>query len=181
MPPLDQSRDRPPRGRVDAEIDDDWDDDGVVDRQASPREIARYLVTLKPQVARAIQVRQQWIKELGILLEEARHGNAQQVVTRAGRLGREHLPAFRDVRAAVERTRPPDGCEEVFAAIVTWVANLVRACEGLIEVGNSGSLAGMEIVQRHVTEARHAARRFNSEYTRLVTELRIAVRAARRT
>lgn len=91
------------------------------------------------------------------------------------------MTAFRDVRSSVERLQPPEGCQEISKAVLGWTDSLVKACEALIEVGNSGQLAGMQIAQRNVTEARHAARRFNSEYSRLLTELRVAVRSARRT
>lgn len=149
-------------------------------RGASPKAIAEYLISLRPQVARAIEARQLWIKELGLLFEEARQGNAAQVTTRAGRLGREHLGSFRDIRGSVERLRPPADCEGAQKSVIAWIDGLVKACEALVEVGNSSSLTGLQVAQRHVTDARHAARRFNSEYSRLVTELRVAVRAARR-
>jgi hypothetical protein len=148
--------------------------------QATPREIARFLVQLKPMVARAIEVRASWIKELGLLFAEAQQGNAAQVTSRAGRLGREHVGSFREVRAAVERIPPPEGCQEIHRSVMVWTDSLVKACEALIEVGSSGHMAGMQVAQRNVTEARHAARRFNSEYNRLLTELRVAVRSARR-
>jgi hypothetical protein len=148
--------------------------------QATPRAIAGFLVTLKPMVARAVEIRASWIKELGLLFAEVQHGNPSQVTARAGRLGREHVGAFREVQTAVDRLAPPEGCQEIFASVLIWTDALVKACEALIEVGNSGQLAGMQIVQRNVTEARHAARRFNSEYNRLLTELRVAVRSARR-
>jgi hypothetical protein len=147
---------------------------------ASPREVARFLIGLKPIVARAIEVRQSWIKELGILFEDARAGNAAQVTSRAGRLGREHVGAFRDTRGMAERQKPPDGCQEIHRALMQWLDGLVKASEALIEVGATGHMAGLQVAQRHVTEARYSARRFNGEYTRLVTELRVAVRAARR-
>lgn len=147
---------------------------------ASPRDIARYLIMMKPLIARAIEVRQSWIRELGMLFEEARQGNAAQVTTRAGRLGRDHVGLFRDVRASCERYQPPAGCEELQRAVMSWIDGLVKACEALVEVGGSGQMVGMQVAQRNVTEARHAARRFNNEYQRLVTELRVAVRAARR-
>jgi hypothetical protein len=147
---------------------------------ASPREVARFLIGLKPIVARAIEVRQSWIKELGVLFEEARAGNAAQVTTRAGRLGREHVGAFRDTRGMAERQKPPDGCQDIQKALLQWLDGLVKASEALVEVGTTGQMAGLQVAQRHVTEARYSARRFNGEYTRLVTELRVAVRAARR-
>ena len=102
------------------------------------------------------------------------------MTTRAGRLGREHVGAFREVRASVGRLSPPEGCQEIHRSVQLWTDSLVKACEALIEVGSSGQLAGMQIAQRNVTDARHAARRFNSEYNRLLTELRVAVRSARR-
>jgi hypothetical protein len=167
---------RPP----DEDYYDESDDLSGESAQATPREIARFLVAVKPMVARAIEVRASWIKELGLLFAEAQGGNAAQVTSRAGRLGREHVGAFRDVRSSVERVPPPEGCQEIHKSVLVWTDSLVKACEALIEVGNSGQLAGMQIAQRNVTDARHAARRFNSEYNRLLTELRVAVRSARR-
>lgn len=61
-----------------AYYEDDMDADYDVP-QASPRDIARFLVMLKPQVVRAIEVRTSWIKELGLLFAEASQGNAAQV------------------------------------------------------------------------------------------------------
>jgi hypothetical protein len=147
---------------------------------ASPLIVTKYLMLLRPQVSRAIEARQSWIRELGLLFEEARQGNTQQVTTRAGRLGRDHVASFRDVRSAVERLKPPDGCLAAQRAVVAWVDGMAKACDALIEVGSSGALGGMQVAQRHVSDARHAARRFNSEYSRLVTEVKVAVRAARR-
>ena len=173
-------RPRPARPPPADDYYDDADDFSQAPPAATPREIARFLVTLKPMVARAIEVRASWIRELGLLFAEAQQGNAAQVTNRAGRLGREHVSAFREVRSSVERIPPPEGCQDIHKSVLVWTDSLVKACEALIEVGNSGQLAGMQIAQRNVTDARHAARRFNSEYNRLLTELRVAVRSARR-
>jgi hypothetical protein len=167
------------RGGRDDEYLEDFDESSYP-TMASPLAVAKYLMALRPYVSRAIEVRQSWIKELGLLFEEARQGNTQQVTTRAGRLGREHVSSFRDVRASIDRGKPPEGCAEVQRSVVAWIDGMVRACEALIEVGNTGAMSGMQVAQRHVTEARHAARRFNSEYNRLVTEIKVAVRTARR-
>jgi hypothetical protein len=174
---------RPPRGRRPARVTD-----GRVRGRswtagfgaATPREVAGFLITLRPIVARAIEIRRSWIKELGLLFEEARQGNITQVTGQAGRLGRDHVAAFRDVRWSAERQSPPDGCQEIHRALMTWLDGLVSACEALIEVANTGHMAGLKDAQRHVADARYAARRFNGEYARLVAELRMIVRAARR-
>jgi hypothetical protein len=184
VPLFGRGRPQPPRqaprpARPEPEYDD-ADNLDYETPQATPRDIARFLVTLKPMVARAIEIRTSWIRELGLLFEEARQGNEAQVTSRAGRLGRDHVGSFRDVRSSVERLQPPEGCGEIHKSVLSWTDALVKACEALIEVGNSGQLAGMQIAQRNVTEARHSARRFNSEYSRLLTELRVAVRSARR-
>jgi hypothetical protein len=168
---------RPPSDEV---YYDQADEFSEAPAQATPRQIASFLITLKPMVARAVAIRASWIKELGRLFAEIQQGNSAQVTGRAGRLGREHVGAFREVRASVARLSPPEGCQEIHRSVLLWTDWLVKACEALIEVGNSGQLAGMQIAQRNVTEARHAARRFNSEYNRLLTELRVAVRSARR-
>ena len=183
-------RSRPPaparrRAPQPVQYDDDYyddNDDEFVDRRptSSPKVIANYLITLKPQVARAIEVRQSWIKELGKLFEDVRQGSQPALTSRASRLGRDHVGPFREIRAIVEHHRPPEGCQEVSRAVLTWVDNMVKACESLVEVGNTNSLAGLQVTQGFVTDARLAARRFNSEYNRLVTELRVAVRNARR-
>ncbi len=167
-----------------SQYQDDFDDnaDAYMDRRptSSPKVIAHYLISLKPQVTRAIEVRQSWIKELGKLFEDVRQGSQPQLTARASKLGRDHVGSFREIRAMVERQRPPEGCQEVFKSVFTWVDNMVKASESLIEVGNTNSLAGLQVTQGHVSDARHAARRFNSEYNRLVTDLRVAVRNARR-
>jgi hypothetical protein len=167
-------------GRGDeAEYLDDFSENAYP-TMGSPLAVAKYLMALRPHVARAIEVRQSWIKELGLLFEDARQGNAQQVTTRAGRLGRDHVGMFRDIRASVDRGNPPEGCTEVQRSVVAWIEGMVKASEALIEVGNTGQLSGMQVAQRHVTDARHSARRFNAEYNRLVTEIKVAVRTARR-
>ena len=168
------------------QYEDDYADDGddpYIDRRptSSPKVIAQYLIALKPQVASAIEVRKSWIKELGKLFEDVQQGSQPALTSRASRLGRDHVGPFREIRAMVEQHRPPEGCQDVFKAVFTWVDNMVKACESLIEVGNTNSLAGLQVTQVFVSDARHAARRFNSEYNRLVTDLRVAVRNARRT
>src|SRR5205085_103173 len=144
----------PGRGRPgdDAEYLDDFEEGGYP-ALGAPMAVARYLMALRPNVSRAIEVRQSWIRELGLLFEEARQGNAQQVTSRAGRLGRDHVGSFRDVRASVERANPPEGCQEVQRSVVAWIDGMVKACEALIEVGSSGALSGMQVAQRHVTDA----------------------------
>jgi len=74
----------------------------------------------------------------------------------------------------------PIGCQPIHRSALLWTDSLVKGYQALIEVGSSSQLAGMQIAQRNATDARHAARRFNSEYNRLVTEPRVAVRSARR-
>ncbi|TAK25460.1 MAG: hypothetical protein EPO26_03580 [Chloroflexota bacterium] len=153
---------------------------GGTPQQATPKDIARFLIHLKPLVARAIEVRQSWIRELSALDAEVKTGSAAQVTARAGRLGREHVTSFREIRSSTERHQAPEGCQEINRIVFAWLDSLVKACDALVEVGSTGQMAGLKIVQQHVSDARASARRFNSEYQRLISELNVAVRAARR-
>jgi hypothetical protein len=119
-------------------------------------------------------------RELGPLFEDVRQGNQAQIIGRAGRLGRDHVDGLLEVHCSAESERPPAGCEDIHRSLMTWLDGLVRAREALIDVGTSGQMAGLRDVQRHVADARHAARRFNGEYARLVSGLRLAVRSVRR-
>ena len=163
------------RGGRDDEYLEDFDESSYP-TMASPLAVAKYLMALRPYVSRAIEVRQSWIKELGLLFEEARQGN-----TRRSPRGPAASGASTSARSATSAPRstaasPPRGAPRSQRSVVGWIDGMVKACEALIEVGNTGAMAGMQVAQRHVTEARHAARRFNSEYNRLVTEIKVAVR-----
>ena len=147
---------------------------------ASTREVASYLLALRPIVSDALRARHTWLLQLTHLMDSARHGNGAVVAQSAGRVGREHVEPFRDARARAGRLRAPQDCAGCQEAIQNWLDRLVSVCEVLVAVGAAGDLRRMHETQDQLAEARGFARRFNAEYQRLVTDLRARVRVAER-
>jgi hypothetical protein len=52
-------------------------------RNASPRAVALYLVGLRPALGSALLARQEWVRRMGVLMEDARRGNTSVVATGA--------------------------------------------------------------------------------------------------
>jgi hypothetical protein len=147
---------------------------------SSPQAVARYLIGLRPILADACAERTEWMRQLGLLIEHARSGNALRVARAAGQLGRDFAERFRVTRTRVEQLNPPVECDLCQASVRAWAAALHGSCAALTEVGRTGQLAGLRHAQEQLAEARVQARRFNEEYARLTGELRKRVAIARR-
>ena len=147
---------------------------------SSARNVARYLVGLRPVLTDACSVRADWVHRLGVLMADARSGNAARVHNGAGMLGREFGQKFRAVKARVEILNAPPECDLCHAAVRAWAEALMRSCEALEEIGRSGNMSGLRVAQDRLADARGQAHRFNDEYARLSSELRQRVAAIRR-
>ena len=146
----------------------------------SLRDVAAYLTGLRPVLVEALQGRQSWVRRIGVLLEDARHGNATLVAQAAGRVGKEQVSQFRQCRQQLERLHPPLECQECHAAMASWLDQLINVCEVLIGAGQTGDLRRLRETQEMLADSRTYARRFNSEYTRVVSDLRTRVVEAQR-
>jgi hypothetical protein len=140
--------------------------------------VARYLVALRPILIGATEARRAWVRQIGVLLEDGRHGDPGRIASAAGKMGRETLSTFRDSRIRVELLRPPSGCGECHQALLHWIEKLIAACEVLAKVGRTSNLTGIHDAQDILADSRAHAHRFNAEYARLVGELRERVAAA---
>ena len=149
-------------------------------RVASPRAIADYLLAMRPILVDAVEARRLFIRQLGMLMEEARHGGRAAVTQSAGRIGREQAPVFQQLRNRVERLRAPVGCEECQRAVGLWVDKQSEACAVMERVGMSGDPGKLRDAQRLLGEARAYAHRFNDEYARLAADLRRRVQVVLR-
>ena len=147
---------------------------------SSARNIARYLVGLRPVLTDACSVRADWVHRLGVLMADAKTGNVLKVTQGAGTLGREFGQEFRAVRSRIEILNAPPECDLCHAAVRAWAEALQRSCEALEEVGRSGKMGGLRTAQDRLADARSQAHRFNDEYARLSSELRQRVAAVRR-
>lgn len=147
---------------------------------SSARVIARYLISLRPILADACAARNEWVRRLGLLLGEARGGDAGRVARLAGSLGIEYGEAFRHARARIQVMSAPAECSVCHAAVRAWVEALQRSCDGLALVGRTGQMSGLRAAQSALIDARTHAHRFNEEYAEISADLRRRVAIARR-
>ena len=151
-----------------------------VQRTASPRQVADYLLALRPILGDAVESRRLFIRQLGLLIEEARHGGRNIVAQTAGRIGREQGPIFQQLRARIDRIPAPPGCEDCQQMITLWLEKQNEACSVMDRVGMSGDPGKLRDAQQMLGEARAYAHRFNDEYARLAAELKRRVQVALR-
>jgi hypothetical protein len=145
---------------------------------SSPKAIAAYLVSVKPLLGEVTESRRAFIRHIGLLLEEARSAGRMVVVQAAGRIGRDEGQAFRSLKAQLEQVEAPPACLPCHKAILRWVDLHVEACQVMMEVGMSADLTRLRETQSLLGDARPHAQVFNSEYTRLVLDVRTRVKAA---
>jgi len=149
---------------------------------STPREMARFLVDLKPILGSATDARRTWVRRIGILMEDARKGNPAILAAAAGSIGREYTPTFRSARDRIDRITAPKGALECHRTLSRWLDKLVQSGELLIEVGSSGNVNRIREIQELLAEGRAHAVRFNEEYLRLISNLgaRVAELSSRR-
>jgi hypothetical protein len=143
------------------------------------RAVARYLRDLRPVLTAPRLARREWIRAVGLLLEDSRTGDTIGLARRAGRHGREAVAIFREARRRLDDLSPPLECRALHDATERWIALHVEACEALVQTEERRTLRGLRDVQERLTEAREWAQRFNEEYLRQVGELRGQVERAR--
>jgi hypothetical protein len=126
----------------------------------------------------AIDCRRNLVQHIGALLDEARSAHRRTVVHATGRLGADQASTFRRIRGRHERMDVPPGARACHDAVGSWLDQIVAACDSMVQVGDSGDLKHMREVQEHLAASRNDARRFNSEYERLLGELKRRVQRA---
>lgn len=144
------------------------------------RALVKYLLGLKDVIAGAVEARRYFVREMGMLIEQARLGNQQAVAQQTGRVGREQIIKFREAKLGVQRLNPPGACEQCQEAVAGWVDMHVSACDVMIEAGTSGDLKRLHEAQNLLAEGRRFASRFNAEYQRLSSVVRTRTEELRR-
>jgi hypothetical protein len=144
------------------------------------RAVALYLRSIRPIVGAVALSRQSWVRDMGVLLEDARHGSPSSVARSAGRIGANQRVVFRDARRQVEGLPVPPACVAVRSAFLSWLEKQDEACAIMIESGQTGDVRRLREVHGVLAEARAHAHNFNEEYARLVADVRYAVDNAAR-
>lgn len=137
-----------------------------------------YLLALRPIMAGVIEQRRPWIRDVGLLIEEARTGDPITLSRRAGQLAHAQLPGFREARTQHSHLLPPPQCYPLHEAVGGWLDKHVDACETLIRAERDRSLRPLRAVQEQLGEARRYSQSFNEQYGALVRDLRDRVDAA---
>ncbi|HEY3109649.1 MAG TPA: hypothetical protein VGL23_12895 [Chloroflexota bacterium] len=141
------------------------------------RQIARYLRDLRPVLTAPRLARREWIREVGLLIDDARTGDPIALARRAGRQGREAVPIFREARRRLDDLSPPPECQALHDATGRWITLHVEACEALIRTEQQRAPRPLREVHERLVLARAQAQRFKEEYARLVEQLRAQVAA----
>ena len=144
---------------------------------SSPRNVALYLDGLRTQVDAISTTRQEWIRELGLLLRDIRSGDPE-IATRAHQVGEFNTDRFRRIEAQVGLMSPPPVCEACHSAVQTWLTKMIAACEVMVEVGVTGEIGRLRETQGLLAESRADTLRFRSEYDYLIAQLRARVKGA---
>src|SRR5205814_1229007 len=84
---------------------------------SSARAIARYLVGLRPILTDACGIRNDWVRRLGLLIQEAHSGDVGRVARGSGALGREFGVLFRNTRSRIHLLGPPAECDVRHASV----------------------------------------------------------------
>jgi hypothetical protein len=127
----------------------------------------------------AIRNRHRLVRHLGSLLEVARTSHRGAIVSAVGRVGGEHRRELETLRRRLDYLDVPLPAQICHDAVVTWLDEMIAACTAMVEVGETRQLRRLRETQEHLAASRVGARRFNSEYERLLVELRQRVDAAR--
>ena len=144
---------------------------------SSPRNVALYLDELRGHVDAISAIRQDWIKDLGLLLRDIRTQNPE-IASRSHQVGQLNTERFRKVEAKVGLMSPPPVCEACHSAVQTWLSKMIAACEVMIEVGVTGEIERLRETQGLLAESRTDTLRFRSEYDYLIAQLRARTKSA---
>ncbi len=146
----------------------------------SPREIARFLVDLRPFVHHASGIRSEFVRRIGVLMEHARRRDRWLVAQETLSIGRELGDVFRRIRAQLAIMRFPDVCARCHRSVIKWLEKQIATCDLMVDVGMSNNLARLHETHYLFAEARVHARQFNVDYQELVQLLRSRVDVVQR-
>src|SRR5207237_7417582 len=112
------------------------------------RATVAYLKAIRALMTEASDSRKAWIRQVGVLIVDARTKPPAEIAPVAGLCGAEQRSAFTSVRERVSAVDVPPGCEECGDAFLAWLDKHLLACQILGEVAQSQDVLGLRSVQR---------------------------------
>lgn len=146
---------------------------------SSPKAIAHYLVDLRPFVQSASGMRNEFVREIGMLMEHAKRRDRWLVAQETLRIGREQGNVFRRIRAQIAIMKIPDVCVRCHQSAIKWLEKQIATCDLMVEVGTDNNLGRLQEAHYLFAEGRIYARQFNSNYQELVQLVRTRVNDVR--
>jgi hypothetical protein len=144
------------------------------------RAMALYLTQIRSLLAEASESRRAWVRQIGIMMQDARTRPLAMVSPAAGKIGSEQMSRFGELRERLAKLEPPPGCGDLHALFNGWLDRHTEVCQILVDFGRSGDLAKLRTSQSLLAEGRSELQRFQAEYTRRVTALKKQVDAAKK-
>ena len=120
------------------------------------------------------------MRHLGTLLDGARSSHRATIMTAVGRVGADQRREFDALRRRLDNLSVPAPAQLCHDAVATWLDEMVAACAAMVQVGESREMQRLKETQEHLAASRAGARTFNSEYERLLAELKRRVNATQR-
>ena len=150
-------------------------------RPVSPaRAMAIYLTALRGLLNEATESRRAWVRQIGIMMQDARTRPMAMVSPMAGKIGSEQMSRFGELRERVQKLEPPPGCTDLQALLHGWLDRHMEVCQLLVDFGRNGDLGKLKASQGLLAEGRLDLQRFQAEYTKRVTALKRQVEATKK-
>jgi len=144
---------------------------------ATPRNVAGYLRAVRELMTEATTVRRSWIRQVGMLILDARTKPAEMVAPGAGRCGADQRELFAGIQVRLAQVAVPRPCEPCQDAFAAWLQKQLGACDLLEEVGRTGDVTTLRAVQRLLAESRGDTAAFNATYNALLISLKSQIEA----
>lgn len=139
-----------------------------------------YLKAIRALMAEASASRKAWIRQVGVLIVDARSNPPNEIAPSAGACGDQQRAAFAAIRDRVSALDVPPGCEECGDAFLAWLDKHLLACQILAEIAQSQDVLSLRSVQRVLAEARADGVAFSQSYAALVAPLRARAAATKK-
>src|SRR5258708_1632297 len=115
---------------------------------ATSKVLAAYLTAIRALMEEATTIRRSWIRQVGVLILDARTKPPEMVAPLVARVGTENREIFAGFRTRLDAIGTPPGCEGCHEAFAAWLDKQTAACAAMTGIGATGDLAQLRAVQR---------------------------------
>ena len=144
--------------------------------RVSRRHVIAYIHRVRVPIRQAAAARQVWIADLGKVYEAIRTSPTQLILEKAGEVGYNHEPSFRDALSLAQSIEPTIECLAVHEALVGWLTSLHSACLSLMDARRLKDRSLLGSFREHLSTARRQAATLAAEREELFSSYRLNIR-----